>query len=840
MAAEKRRGLGLPFGLVGAAALLLAHAWCEASSLTLGHGIAAGALWCAVGGLLLRGLGRRCRSPLWLVLGGVGLFFAHLLIDAIQRRFWGLGSGMEYLLLGGLVNLGFFFLGRDEPRLRRLTLPLSLGVAVFALSLSQGWLGVALGALYLALTVLSLVRLPGGQAPLARPATALFLLAPILGAFALGSWLVSGRGATPPGGLLMGSGGGEKSDPYGRGGVGNGEGEVAATQKTEDIGFANTDIVVESERRTLFDAVSEIYGEPETEIKKKGPTHRKINFLAKDIIEKPKGPQVAPRASKGFSTRRTQGRPAAQTKNEAANALLYVTGRAPLYLRLTAYDSYEKTRWREGRVSGEVQIVTPRGENWMGSPLLALAPIVGAHEEHRLKIGLLASDRLPSPPHVDEVRIDRVNAPDLYRWAQAGIFRLDNVPQVPAGVTVEFRSRTLDYARLKDREIQPTFPVHSIAYQGLPSDLDPRVSEMAREWTKDVPPGWRQVERVVAKLRTHARLDRNARAPQGADPVSWFLFEGKRGPDYLFATSAALMLRSLGYGTRLVNGLYVSGKKRDIRTGHQLVHSEDLHFWVEVQGPFAPNEERPWVMWDPTPGYETPSPLPTLAERIRFALEGARLSLRKNLIALALSAFLATLAWIFRSALKDAWGTVRWHGLARLAPERATVDALRLIERRAAWAGVPRPRGRPLRERYRAHADAAPPDEARALSALLDAAERALYSSCGPHPQRPAERTRRRPPLDPKTTERDRTPPYDPDDRTAPRPPQRHASRKARGGRARARLPARRRPCPARRHARPRKDDSRQGAGARRRERVRPHPVHARPPARRHHRLLRL
>jgi len=726
----------LLFGLMAAAALQLSHAWCEASALTWGHGLAGGALWCSVGWLLLRRLGRRTLSLTALTSTGLVLFFAHTLFDLALRRVWGLGSGAEYLLLAGLVNVGFFFLGQDEPRLRRLTLPLSLAVAVFGLSLSQGWLGSAYAALYLGLVVLVLLRLSGiteGER-LSRLAVG----APVMLVFLLGCWLTGGQTLTPLGGHLHGSGGGAESDPFGRGGVGNGDGEVAATQKTEDIGFANTDVTVESDKRTLYDAVNEFYGEPEPP-KKLAPKHRKATFLAKEILEKPKGPLVAPSATKGFSTRRAQGKPAAQTKNQAAQALLYVTGRAPLHLRLTAYERYTDHVWHEGKTYLEKEVVQPVGGDWMSLATDLVPGIFGAQEYHEVKLGTLVTDRLPIPPYPRQVRIDRLSQPDFYQWAQRGILRLNDIPQIPPGVKIEVRSQALDYTRLRVRQLQaqPPLPGKSTYYQ-LPDRLDPRIAALARQWVEGIPEGWPQVEAVIAHLRRHALHDPQARPPaQSAEPLSWFLFESRRGPDYLFSGAAAILLRTLGYPTRVVTGLYVSGKQRDPRSGHHLLFSKDLHFWVEVESEAKPNEERIWVVLEPTPGYTTASPLPTLADQLRFALEGARLTLKRHALVLGALVGLLGLAWWGRRGLGDSLWTFYWHALVRLAPHRAVLAALHLLERRARWAGVPRPAGTSLRRHYGAHAARAQPEAQATLLAFLQQVEHALYDTSRSIPSSP-------------------------------------------------------------------------------------------------------
>ncbi len=67
-------------------------------------------------------------------------------------------------------------------------------------------------------------------------------------------------------------------------------------------------------------------------------------------------------------------------------------------------------------------------------------------------------------------------------------------------------------------------------------------------------------------------------APDGIDPVVWFLSEGRRGYCMHFASAATLMLRSLGVPARYVSGFTaecVPGKQAD-------VPDRAAHAWVEV------------------------------------------------------------------------------------------------------------------------------------------------------------------------------------------------------------------------------------------------------------------
>jgi hypothetical protein len=81
----------------------------------------------------------------------------------------------------------------------------------------------------------------------------------------------------------------------------------------------------------------------------------------------------------------------------------------------------------------------------------------------------------------------------------------------------------------------------------------------------------------------------------GADPLSDFLFRVKQGHCEYFATALAVMLRTQGIATRVVNG-FLPGEYNQA-AGAFTVRQSDAHSWVEVYFP----QTNSWVTFDPTP-----------------------------------------------------------------------------------------------------------------------------------------------------------------------------------------------------------------------------------------------
>ena len=79
------------------------------------------------------------------------------------------------------------------------------------------------------------------------------------------------------------------------------------------------------------------------------------------------------------------------------------------------------------------------------------------------------------------------------------------------------------------------------------------------------------------------------------DPLADFLFVRKRGHCEYFASSMAIMLRTLGIPSRVVNGFRTS-EFNDL-TGNYVIRASSAHSWVEAYFPGYG-----WVSFDPTPG----------------------------------------------------------------------------------------------------------------------------------------------------------------------------------------------------------------------------------------------
>lgn len=131
-------------------------------------------------------------------------------------------------------------------------------------------------------------------------------------------------------------------------------------------------------------------------------------------------------------------------------------------------------------------------------------------------------------------------------------------------------------------------------YRSLPPHLDPRVTELAWQVTSQFNNRYEQARAVEAYLQKEFGYTLDQKA-SGEQPLANFLFEVKEGHCEYFASAMAIMLRTQGIATRVVNGFH--GGDYNEAGGFTVVRQRHAHAWVEV---YFPGSNR-WVTFDPTP-----------------------------------------------------------------------------------------------------------------------------------------------------------------------------------------------------------------------------------------------
>ena len=144
-----------------------------------------------------------------------------------------------------------------------------------------------------------------------------------------------------------------------------------------------------------------------------------------------------------------------------------------------------------------------------------------------------------------------------------------------------------------------TAPEGMDRYLQLPP-LDVRISRLSEEITATAPTNYDKAVAVELYLSTHFAYTLELPSSVPRDPLAHFLFERKKGHCEYFASSMAVMLRSLRIPSRIVTG-FRGGEYNDL-TGQYVVRASDAHSWVEAYFPGSG-----WISFDPTPAGSLPA-----------------------------------------------------------------------------------------------------------------------------------------------------------------------------------------------------------------------------------------
>jgi hypothetical protein len=172
--------------------------------------------------------------------------------------------------------------------------------------------------------------------------------------------------------------------------------------------------------------------------------------------------------------------------------------------------------------------------------------------------------------------------------------------EIPAGSTYSVVSQVPNVSPDQLRNAPTAYPEDLYeTYTALPSTGLDRTRALARELTAGATNPYDAVVKMNNHLKSTYPYDLSI-PPQRKrmDAVEYFLFEERRGYCEQFASSLAVMVRSLGIPARVATG-YVPGEYNPF-TGLYEVKASSAHAWVEVYFPGYG-----WSTFDPTPGFDS-------------------------------------------------------------------------------------------------------------------------------------------------------------------------------------------------------------------------------------------
>src|SRR5439155_5076124 len=271
-----------------------------------------------------------------------------------------------------------------------------------------------------------------------------------------------------------------------------------------------------------------------------------------------------------------------------AVTLFTVASTAPTYWQILTLDTFDAQRQQWSPSDPEATHGVQVGQGIIlpsAAPQYALAEGDAIQLHERFVLAELAQPWLPVAADAEMIQMD-------------GSARYD--PISGAVVLPGLTSQGLTYD-VTSRVVIPT-PAEldrvtamgaANAYTQLPDNLPPAIDQLAHQWSAEGTSPYRKILAIQDVLRGWT-YDLRVAAPRNADDLVYFLTKGHRGYCQQFAGSMAVLLRALGYQTRVAVG-FLPGSYNP-RTQRWEVSTDDFHAWVQVLFPGYG-----WLSFDPTP-----------------------------------------------------------------------------------------------------------------------------------------------------------------------------------------------------------------------------------------------
>jgi transglutaminase-like putative cysteine protease len=283
----------------------------------------------------------------------------------------------------------------------------------------------------------------------------------------------------------------------------------------------------------------------------------------------------------------------AQLDRDEPIEVFEVDTQEPVYWRMVALPEFDGTSWKpeEDPVAIDVGPDTPLVTNARPDPAL-----VGEPQTVEVNFRTASDLALPWLP-VPYLPVSTNVLADGLRWDPEGGSLLLSEP-VDSATSYSVNAQLIRPTPEALREEQiPTSP-DTARYTQLPSDFPPEITQIAQAWTTDALTPYDKVIAIQQKFNgvgSEFTYDQTVEPRNDSSALLDFLQNTKKGFCQQFASSMAVMLRSIGIPARVAVG-FTAGTFDDA-TDSLRVTTENAHAWVEVLFPGYG-----WLTFEPTPG----------------------------------------------------------------------------------------------------------------------------------------------------------------------------------------------------------------------------------------------
>lgn len=254
-----------------------------------------------------------------------------------------------------------------------------------------------------------------------------------------------------------------------------------------------------------------------------------------------------------------------------------------LYFRGVALDTFDNQSWSKSKIGAKEPF--PKGDR-------DLVQVDYPAGRENLSIQTIYLEPLDTPILFALPRAVAVqgNFPVLYKDAYGALSYPRSFERVSYKVLSD---RGLPSpAQLRSDDQPYTTEVQN--YRELPPVYDPRIAALAADVTANARNRYDKARAIESHLQNNYGYTLEQKAT-GREPLADFLFNIREGHCEYFATAMAVMLRSQGVASRIVNGFH--GGEYNDAADVTVVRQRNAHAWVEVYFPRA----NVWVSFDPTP-----------------------------------------------------------------------------------------------------------------------------------------------------------------------------------------------------------------------------------------------
>jgi hypothetical protein len=266
------------------------------------------------------------------------------------------------------------------------------------------------------------------------------------------------------------------------------------------------------------------------------------------------------------------------------------------YLRLTALDTYDGSTWLPG--------VNP-GPNPVGAfTRLGSVPAQADPGPKVPETVTFTNDFslpwLPAPAPAEYITVASPQSLDVHY--DSNTQTLVAPQNIQSGTTYTVTTQTMNPTPDQLRSV--AFPkVPDPQDVALPPNLDPRILQTAKDWTRGQTSVYGKVIAIWHHFQDPSVFSYDTSVPRRDDQsaIVDFLRYSHRGFCQQFAGSMAVLLRELRIPARVAVGFDGQGAPGPKPNTYELT-TQQLHAWVEVDFPGIG-----WVPFDPTPGHRDPA-----------------------------------------------------------------------------------------------------------------------------------------------------------------------------------------------------------------------------------------